>query len=332
MTKSCLITGATGMAGSAMIEYILENHHDYKILACRRRHSDMSNVLHLLDNKLVEWIHLDLTDTLEVEKTIEWFLPNKIFHLGAQSFVPRSWKAPIETINVNVLGSVNLFESVRKYTPESTIHVAGSSEEYGLVYPHETPIKETNPLRPLSPYACSKVMLENLSYTYFKSYGTKVVITRAFNHTGIYRGEEFVTAQICKQAAEIALGERESFYLGNLDAQRDFTDVRDTVRAYWEASEKCNYGEPYNICSGKSHSIKQLVDIVSNIAQISNEVKQNPEKMRPADVPILLGDNSKLKEKTSWSQIYDFESDTLGGIFQHWYEKLSKHPMEKMFL
>jgi len=329
--KKALITGATGMAGSYMIEYLLENQPDYEILACRRRHSDMANA-DFIESDRLKWVELDLTDPYEVNKMIQWFQPDKIFHLAAQSFVPRSWKAPVETVNVNVIGTINLFEAIREHKKDCVIQVACSSEEYGMVYEDEVPIKETNTLRPLSPYACSKVMLENLSYTYNRSYGLKIVITRAFNHTGVRRGEEFICAQVCKQAAEIASKKSTCFFLGNMDAKRDFTDVRDVVRAYWLATEKCDFGVPYNVASNKAYSIREVVDIVAEYAGISNEVKQNPDRMRPADVPILLGDYSKLKEKTGWEPEYDFKEDTLAGMYITWVERVTGKPETQILI
>jgi len=329
--KKVLITGATGMVGSYMIEYILDNHLDWDIVACRRRHSDTTNVEHLLNQAGITWTQVDLIDAHEVEEMIKWFEPQKIFHLAAQSFVPRSWKAPVETIQVNVIGTINLFEACRKYCPTTIIHQAGSSEEYGLVFPEETPITEENVLRPQSPYACSKIMQENLGRTYHQSYGLRVITTRAFNHTGVRRGEEFVLSQIAKQAAEINVGIKDSFVLGNLKAKRDFTDVRDIVRAYWLASEKCNPGESYNICSGIAYSIEELLFMVKEAAGLLDaSVIKDQSRMRPADVPILLGSCDKFKEATNW--IIEFNiKDTIVGMYENWLYKLGGGIAEQIY-
>jgi len=330
--KLVLITGSNGMVGSTLIDYILENHKDYKVIACIRRHSNLENVAHLKNNDRIIFEQFNLEDAHEVEKTIEHYQPCKIFHLGAQSFVPQSWKSPSETFDTNVIGTINILEAVRRFVSECVVQIAGSSEEYGLVYPEETPIKESNPLRPLSPYGVSKVAQENLGFVYYKSYGLKTILTRAFNHEGVRRGEEFITSQICKQAAEIAMDLRDKFYLGNLEAQRDFTDVRDVVRAYWMLTEMGEFGTPYNICSENTYAIKGLVHSIAKIAGISEEVVQDPSRMRPADVPILYGNCKKLKDKTGWKPEFDFLNDCLAGMFAHWTEKITGKPEVQYFI
>src|SRR3989338_4441746 len=175
-----LITGITGFTGSHMAEYLLKNN--ITLLEC------------------------DLTDTNSVSQTLDEATPDVIFHLAAQSFVPTSWRAPQETINTNVIGTLNVLESMRRSKTDAVIQIAGSSEEYGLVHENETPIKETNQLRPLSPYAVSKVAQDLLGYQYHKSYGMKVVRTRAFNIVGPRSAEKKVTAAFAKQIAEIERG------------------------------------------------------------------------------------------------------------------------------
>jgi GDP-4-dehydro-6-deoxy-D-mannose reductase len=180
--------------------------------------------------------------------------PDAIFHLAAQSFVPSSWSAPSDTVLSNLSGQINLFEAVRALGLDPVIQIACSSEQYGLVLPDEVPIKETNPLRPLSPYAVSKVGQDFLGYQYFQSYGLKVVRTRGFNHTGPRRGDVFVTSNFARQIARIELGLAPPVIrVGNLDAVRDFTDVRDMVRAYWLAVTRARPGEAYNIATGNGH-------------------------------------------------------------------------------
>ena len=165
--------------------------------------------------------------------------------------MPASWNAPNDTIVTNVTGQTNLFEAIRALKLDPVVQIACSSEEYGLVLPDETPIKETNPLRPLSPYAVSKVAQDYLGYQYFQSYGIKAIRTRGFNHTGPRRGQVFVTSNFCSQVAAIELGIQEPVIrVGNIDAIRDFTDVRDMVRAYWLAVTKAKPGEVYNIATG----------------------------------------------------------------------------------
>ena len=240
-----LITGITGFAGSHLAEYILAHHPDVQVHGIIRWRSRMDNVAGILGK--VELHEADLKDFVSLKKVLAVCRPERIFHLAAQSFVPTSWRLPAETFMINAVGQINLFEAALDLKLDPRIQIAGSSEEYGMVHPDEVPMKETNPLRPLSPYAVSKVAQDLLGYQYFKSYGLKVIRTRGFNHTGPRRGDVFVTSNFSKQVAEIEKGKREPvIHVGNLDALRDFTDVRDMVRAYWLAAEKGEPGDVYN--------------------------------------------------------------------------------------
>ncbi len=316
-----LITGITGFAGSHLAEYILENHPGVEVCGIRRWRSRIENVEHLLDK--VRILECNLVDSSSVKALIADVRPDKIFHLAAQSFVPSSWNAPAESLTTNILGQLNIFEALRESKLLDTwVQIACSSEEYGMVYPDEIPIKETNPLRPLSPYAVSKVGQDVLAYQYFMSYGIKAVRTRGFNHTGPRRGEVFVCSNFSKQAVEVEKGKRPPvIYVGNLEAKRDFTDVRDMVRAYWLATEKCEPGEVYNICSGSSISMKELLDIVLSNTNIQIEVTQDPSRLRPSDVPLLEGDCSRFHAATGWKPEIPFHR-TLADIMDYWRERI----------
>jgi len=198
------------------------------------------------------------------------------------------------------------------------VHIAGSSEEYGLVYPQEIPVKETNPLRPLSPYAVSKVAQELLAWQYFKSYGLKTVVTRGFNHTGTRRGPVFVTSSCAKQVAEIEAGHREAIvYIGDLEVQRDWSDVRDVVRAYWLALEKGVPGEVYNVGSGMAYTIGQMLEILLSFSRVPIEIKQDPTRLRPSDVRILVADCSKFRAQTGWQPDVPF-AKTMEDLLNYW--------------
>src|SRR5919204_1768123 len=256
-----LITGITGFAGSHLAEYILANHPEVAIYGSYRWRSRMENLETLAANGVLDVVegrysagagqgeeahkgrvtllHCELTDAGAVEKLIATVRPERIFHLAAQSFVNSSFDEPAATIRINVESQLNILEAVRRHEGETRIHVAGSSEEYGLVLPDEVPMKETNPLRPLSPYAVSKVAQDKLAWQYFKSYGQHIVVTRGFNHTGPRRGLVFSTSTFARQIAEIEAGLHEPvLYVGDLTTKRDWTDVRDMVRAYWLALDK----------------------------------------------------------------------------------------------
>jgi GDP-4-dehydro-6-deoxy-D-mannose reductase len=202
------------------------------------------------------------------------------------------------------------------------IHIAGSSEEYGLVFPEELPIKETNALRPLSPYGVSKVAQDLLAYQYFKSYGLKAVRTRAFNHTGPRRPEVFVTSNFAKQIVEIEKGKRKPvIYVGNLNAVRDFSDVRDVVRAYSLALDKGVPGEVYNIASGKGLKIQELLDKLVALSNVDLKIEQDTQRLRPADVELLIGSPEKFQKATGWKPEIPFEK-TLKDMLNYWRERI----------
>ncbi len=315
-----LITGITGFAGSHLAEYLLEHQPHVEVHGTRRWRSPMDNVSHL-EGK-VHFHEMDMTDSNSVELVLDTVRPDFIFHLAAQSFVPTSWSAPASTFDTNVRGQINIFEAVRGLGIDPVIQIACSSEEYGLVHPEETPITEENPLRPLSPYAVSKVSQDYLGYQYFQSYGIKAIRTRGFNHTGPRRGDVFVTSNFAKQLARIKAGLDEPVIrVGNLDAVRDFTDVRDTVRAYWLAVNHAKPGEVYNICSGSGITIRELLDRLIERSGVEVKIEQDPARMRPSDVEILLGDCSKFKKDTGWEPEIPFDQ-TLDDIVAYWFERV----------
>src|SRR5436190_8193085 len=285
-----LITGITGFAGSHLAEYLLAEQPQVEVFGTRRWRSRMENIQHLEDK--VSLIETDLSDPTSALRTLERVRPDYIFHLAAQSFVPTSWVAPSETFNINLVGQINIFEAIRTLKLDPVVQIACSSEEYGLVLPDEVPIKETNPLRPLSPYAVSKVAQDYLAYQYFMSYGLKAIRTRGFNHTGPRRGEVFVTSNFARQVARIEAGlHAPVIRVGNLDSVRDFTDVRDMVRAYWLAVIKGKPGEVYNIATGQGITIRAMLDKLLAMSKIEVKVEIDPDRLRPSDVEVLLGDS-----------------------------------------
>jgi GDP-4-dehydro-6-deoxy-D-mannose reductase len=317
-----LITGITGFAGSHLADFLVAEHPDVKVFGTYRWRSRMENIEQLKDK--VELLETDLRDYNSVHKAISRSRPDFMFHLAAQSFVPSSWNAPTETLTTNIVSQTNLFEAVRAEKLDTVIQIACSSEQYGLVHPDETPIKETNPLRPLSPYAVSKVAQDFLGYQYFQSYGMKVIRTRGFNHTGPRRGQVFVTSNFCSQVASIELGLQEPVIkVGNLEAIRDFTDVRDMVRAYWLAVNHATPGEVYNIASGSGIRIKDVLQMILDQSRVKVDVQVDPERLRPSDVEILLGDSSKFRADTGWEPKIPF-AQTLSDLLAYWRDTLSR--------
>ena len=317
-----LITGMTGFAGSHLAEYLLAEHPDVEVYGTHRWRSRMENVEHLRSK--VKLLEADLRDYTSMHAALERSRPDVIFHLAAQSFVPSSWTAPNDTLTTNVSGQTNLFEAVRALRLDPVIQIACSSEQYGLVLPGETPIKETNPLRPLSPYAVSKVAQDYLGYQYFQSYGLKVVRTRGFNHTGPRRGHVFVTSNFCSQVAAIEMGLQEPVIrVGNIDAIRDFTDVRDMVRAYWLAVTKAKPGEVYNIATGNGIVIREMLERLIALASVEVKIEVDPERLRPSDVEVLIGDASKFKADTGWEPRIPFDQ-TLRDLLDYWRHTLRR--------
>lgn len=316
-----LITGITGFAGSHLADFLLHEHPEVEVFGLRRWRSKMENIQHI--EQSLHLIECDIKDAHNVYNVLRDIQPDRLFHLAAQSFVPASWESPSETLSINILGQCNIFEAIRKlktadYNP--VIQLAGSSEEYGLVLENEVPITEENPLRPLSPYAVSKVAQDYMGYQYHRSYGMHIIRTRAFNHSGPRRGEVFVDSNFAKQIAEIEKGKREpTIEVGNLEAIRDFTDVRDVVRAYWLAAEKATPGDVYNICSGKGYSIQEVLDALLGLSTRKDiRVVEDTKRMRPSDVPILVGSGAKFTKATGWKPTIPYLEQTLRDTLAYW--------------
>jgi len=317
-TKKALITGITGFVGSHLAEYLIREN--VEVYGTSRWRSKTDNTDHLLGKIILQ--EADLLDAHSLYSIIDKVRPDFIFHLAAKSYVVTSWASPANTMETNLTGAVNLFEAVRKTGHDCTIQIACSSEEYGKVLPNEVPIKETNPLRPLSPYAVSKIAMDYLGYQYHESYGLKVIRTRGFNHTGPRRGDVFAESTFAKQIAEIEKGKREPVVMvGNLTAERDYTDVRDMVRGYYLAVLKGKPGEVYNICTGHAWKIQKVLDFLLGLSKVKIEVKEDPERLRPSDVPVLIGDNTKFVKQTGWQPEIPFEK-TLTDLLNYWREKV----------
>jgi GDP-4-dehydro-6-deoxy-D-mannose reductase len=341
-----LITGITGMAGSFLAEYLAEHHPEVEVFGTFRWRSKLDNLqdlrtrghLNVLDEGQritgdsslrrfvkpghVTVIDCELQDASAVRGVIRAVEPDRIFHLAAQSFVPTSWTAPAATLNNNITSQVNLFEAVREARLDPVIHIAGSSEEYGLVYPDEAPISESNPLRPLSPYAVSKVAQEMLAIQYFRSYGMRCVVTRGFNHTGPRRGQVFVTSSFAKQIAQIEAGFQDPvIHVGDLESRRDWTDTRDMVRAYWLATERGQPGEVYNVGRGSCMSVGDMLKVLLSHTTATISIEQDPSRMRPSDVRLLWANVDKFKNATGWEPVIPFEK-TMDDLLSYWRERV----------
>ena len=318
-----LITGITGFVGSHFAEYALERGVD--VYGSYRWRSKTENIDHL--GGQIRLVECDLRDLSSVQHLVEASQPDAIIHLAAQSFVGSSWQAPAETLFTNTVAQVNLLEAIRQRPRPPRFLVVGSSEEYGAVYESELPITEDNPLRPLSPYAVSKVTQDLLGYQYFKSYGLPIVRSRAFNHEGPRRGDVFVTSNFARQIAEIEAGLREPvIHVGTLKTKRDYTDVRDIVRGYWLLLEQGEPGEVYNLCSGKAWEIGEVLEFLIGETRVRPiAVREDPARLRPSDVPVLLGNASRIQRAVGWQPELPFEQ-TLRDVLDYWRRRVALQP------
>jgi GDP-4-dehydro-6-deoxy-D-mannose reductase len=318
-----LITGITGFVGSHLAEWVLRQ--DAEVVGAVRWRSSTEHVDHLRERLTL--IQADLRDLSSARTLMERAEPDYIVHLAAQSFVAASWQTPSETLMTNAIGQMNLFEAIRQLGSSARFLVIGSSEEYGLVYPDELPIRETNPLRPLSPYAVSKVTQDLMGFQYWKSYGLDVVRARAFNHSGPRRGEAFATSNFAKQIAEIEAGIREPVVsVGDLKPTRDFSDVRDVVKGYWDLLERGTAGEVYNLCSGVDWSIEKMLNfLIAQSAVPHVEVRVDPARLRPSDVLVLRGSREKIENAVGWRPQIPLER-TLADLLDYWRQRIRTLP------
>jgi len=319
--RKVLITGANGFVGSHLIEYILKNHPDYIVCAVHRSHrSSMKNVEHIKSER-VKWIECDLTDSHSVEQLFLKDRYERIFHLAAQSYVPMSYKAPTHTLQVNIIGTVNLFEAVRKYNRLAIVMNCSSSEVYG----HSTriPTREIEPFDPISPYALSKCGQDLAGRTYAKMYNLKIVTSRAFTHTGARRGEVFFASSFAKQIAEIEAGLRKPIvYVGNLKSQRTIMNVKDCVRAYWMLTEKGIPGEAYNIGGEETWKVGDVLNHLISISTVKDiEYRIDINRLRPKDVNVQRPRIMKFQELTGWKPEISVE-DTLQELLDYWREEI----------
>jgi len=308
------VTGASGFVGGHLVDFVRREAPGVELVGIVRPHggavTPASSGLRLLE--------ADLADPAAVDAVLSETRPDAVVHLAGQSSPQQSWLDPGGTLRSNVLGIVHLVDAARRHGLEPSFLVVGSAEEYGQVSPREIPLAETSPLRPASPYAVSKVAQGLLAVECGGAAGMRVVRTRTFHHTGPGRGEAFAESSFARQIAEIEAGLRPPVInVGNLEAVRDFTDVRDVVRAYWSLLEKGGGGQVFNVCSGQGRRIRELLDTLLGLARVEVEIRVDPERLRPVDVPALVGDPSRLKALTGWEPRIPIET-TLQDLLADW--------------
>jgi GDP-4-dehydro-6-deoxy-D-mannose reductase len=302
LVEKILITGITGFVGSHLADYAIEKNCEIYGLK-RWNLSRLRNVRHIMDK--INWIDCDITDPVSTKKALESCNPDRIFHLAAESFVSPSWNHPSHYMDVNYKGTVNLFEAIKDLKFDPKILIPGSGEEYGEILEEEIPITENTLLRPVNPYAVTKIAQDLISNVYFRTYGMKVIRVRSFNHEGPRRDNVFGIPWYAYQIAKIEQGLQDpEIRTGHTGDKRNFTHIKDLVNAYWIAMEKCNPGELYLIGSDeteKIHTYREIIDKLISLSPIDNiSIKQVSEYTRPTTVPRLIGDTSKFRKLTGW--------------------------------
>ena len=259
-------------------------------------------------------IRVDLLDSEATEAALKRLKPDMIFHLAGQADVGKSWKIPQKTFEINVLAAINLTEAMRKVCPETTLVIVGSSDEYGNLREAGVSVSEETPMNPMNPYAISKDAQEKLGKAYVKAYGMKICMTRSFNHGGAGQRIGFMIPDFASGIVKVERGEAEYVSVGNLASKRDFTHVKDVVRAYRLIAEKGRAGETYNVGSGKAYSAGEILDRLIAMAKCPIPVRQDPSRMRPSDTPVIRCDHSKVTRDTGWEPELSLETilaDTL---------------------
>jgi GDP-4-dehydro-6-deoxy-D-mannose reductase len=309
-----LVTGIAGFVGSHLAELLLKKEDEVFgiCLACE----SLKNIREI--KKDLHLTNCDMTDFNQLSKVVKRINPDEIYHLAALSSVGKSFGNPLDTIETNVRGTLYLLEILRNRRKEVRILIVGSSDMYGIVKPKDIPIAEEKPLLPISPYGTSKAMCDLLAYQYFKSYGVRTIRVRAFNHTGPRQGIGFVVPDFASQIAKIEAGILPPVMkVGNLSSKRDISDVRDIVRGYQLLMKKGKAGEAYNICSGKAYSIKNVLKVLISLSKKKIRVRIDEKKNRPTEIPVLVGDNSKIKRATGWKPEISIEK-TLEDTLNFW--------------
>jgi GDP-4-dehydro-6-deoxy-D-mannose reductase len=312
-----LITGINGFVGGYLAEHLLAQGR-YELWGLTR---GPGKLLPSLAGRVAE-VHADLSDAEATTEAIVAAQPAVIFHLAGQPFVPESFRDPAGTLSTNTLGALHIFLALIEYRIKARVVVVGTNEEYGTISEADLPIDEETPLRPANPYGVSKAAQSLLAQQYYLSHGLDVVRVRPFTHIGPRQNQRFVTAAFARQVARIERGlQPPVVQVGNLSARRDFTDVRDMVRAYALLAEHGAPGAVYNAGSGQAVMVRELLDQLLAASAVPVEVRLNPELMRPIDIPVVVCDAGRLRERTGWAPAIPL-TRTLHDILDYWREEV----------
>lgn len=313
-----LLTGVAGFVGGHLVDLLRREAPEVHVVGLD------SNPGPRVKSLAVDVVAADIEDGPAVHAALSEVRPDAIVHLAAQSSPQRSWDDPAGTLRTNVFGLLNLLEGCRRLELRPRVLAVGSAEEYGRVAPEDLPVREDAPLRPLTPYAVSKVAQGYVGLQYALSQGLPVILTRTFHHTGPRRGEGFAESSFARQLAEIEAGRRPPVLeVGNLTSVRDFTDVRDVVRAYWLLLQKGRAGQVYNVCSGAGTPMSDLLRLLIEVSGLRIDVRVDPARLRAGDVPELVGDPSRIKADTGWEPLIPLER-SLADLLGYWRERVAQ--------
>ena len=306
LSKPILITGITGSGGSYLAEFISENHPDISIHGTSRWHSTTNEDNLAAIRNSISIHETDLVDFGSILRVIQDVRPGVIFHLAAHANVRASFETPASVLNNNIIGTSNLLEAVRLSNIDPIIQMCSSSEVYGQVRPEDVPITEDAPMRPSSPYAVSKTAQDLLGWTYFVSYGMRIIRTRMFSYLNPRRKDLFATS-FADQIAKIELGHKKELTHGNLESVRTLIDVRDAMRAYWMAISHCEPGEVYNIGGSSTMKVGEFLDRLTTLSKVPIPTRIDASLFRPADVTLQIPCTEKFMNATGWQPIIDFD-------------------------
>jgi len=307
-----LIIGAAGFVGRHLITHL--KSLGWEVSATRLPQEEIKED--------VPNYELDILNQASISSLLDKIRPDYLFHLAAQSSVALSWEKPALTVDINIKGAVNLLEALRVMQNPPRILLVGSGDEYGYVLSEELPIRENTLLRPGNIYACTKVAQDLLGQTYARAYKLEIIMVRAFNHTGPGQLDTFAVSNFCKQITEIEVGLRNPVIkVGNLSSRRDFTDVRDIVKAYALLIQKGKAGEAYNVGSGKAIAMQEILDMALSLAKTNIIVEQDPVLMRVSDTPVIQADISLITQEIGWKPEIPLRN-TIADMLNDWRNKI----------
>ena len=317
-----LITGITGFVGTWLARHLVEEVDGTEVWGLVRWSSDRSGLAPL--ERDLRFVPGDLTDGASLVRALRESRPDLVVHLAASTTVASSWSTPAEILEINVVGQARLLEALRTLELAPVVVIPGSAEVYGRVDPARCPLTEDEPFRPVSPYAVSKAAQDLMAFQYHATWGLPVIRMRPFNHTGPGRPDRFVASSFARQLAEMEAGLRPpELRVGNLDAVRDFTDVRDVVRAYWLAATRGEPGAAYHVCTGRPVAVREVLETLISLATVEPRVEVDPSRLRPADIPVLWGSAERLHRATGWEPRIPLER-TLADLLEDWRRRLAR--------